>query len=213
MQKPSRRRWRGPAALVAAVALTAQVALGVPSASAVTGTITFEAFSGPSTFAAAQPAPVVLPIATISGGAVMTAVTNLPVNTSTVYGTAASCSDCIPQLTISFTRPMTSVRLQLMNGATTSESYTVVSNGVSATKVLAANEQAGSAGQVTLTGTNLRQVTISETDFDGSYTFLIDNIRYVTEDPASKADCLHGHWSYYGFHSQHECLQYLRANG
>jgi hypothetical protein len=137
--------------------------------------IDFEEFQGPSVFAGAQP-PLTGEGATVSGGQILTNTTFLPVDHTTVYGTAYFCPGCSPIITIDFQAPVDGFSLLLMNGQTFTVTYTVMDNtGGSRVLSLAANSASGAA-VVDLPSQQITRVSI--TSNTGSWDFLIDNMRF-----------------------------------
>jgi hypothetical protein len=138
--------------------------------------VDFEQFTdAPSVFTGITP-PVTVAKATFSGGQVLNAATFLPANPSTVYGTAHFCSGCLPVITIDFSEPVSNVNLLLLNGLTTTQTYTIEDDkGGSKQVTLQPNFESG-AETITLPSTGITQVTI--TGGSGQWDFLIDNIKY-----------------------------------
>lgn len=140
--------------------------------------IDFEEFSGDSYFTGAS-APLLTENATVSGGQILSNTTFLPVNRTTVYGTAYFCNGCLPTITIDFTDPVKDLKLLLMNGQTFTVTYTLKNNlGDLVTISLAANSQNGAA-LVGLPSGGIIKATI--TGDTSSWDFLIDNIEYKIE--------------------------------
>ena len=140
--------------------------------------IDFEQFTGSSLFSAIQP-PLTVGIATISGGQLLSAATNLPADRSVVYGTAAFCSGCLPSITIAFSQKVSNFSVFVYNGQTFTVTYTVQDDaGGLQTVTLVSNSQSGVA-TVMLPSTGIRQVTI--TSNAGQWDFLIDNLRFAPQ--------------------------------
>jgi hypothetical protein len=142
--------------------------------------IDFEEFQGSSFFTGVQP-PLTVESATVSGGQVLTNTAFLPVDHTTVYGTAFFCPGCSPTITIDFQAPVDGFSLLLMNGQTFTVTYTVLDDvGGSKVLSLAANSASGAA-VVNLPSEQITRVTI--TSNTGSWDFLIDNLRFGGPQP------------------------------
>ncbi len=138
--------------------------------------IDFEQFAGESSvFESVQP-PLAIGIATISGGQLLNAATSLPVDRSVVYGTANFCSDCASTITIDFSQPVSNFSVFLLNGETSTVTYTVMDDdGETETVSLPANSDSG-AQTVYIQDTEIMQVVI--TSGVGQWDFLIDNVQF-----------------------------------
>jgi hypothetical protein len=141
-------------------------------------TIDFEQFSGPSVFTQAL-SPLIVGIATFSGGQILNGATILPADRSSVYGTAQFCAGCLPVLTITFAQRVTNFSVFVLNGNPTTITYTVQDDaGNSQTKTLAANIDSG-AGTFSLPDSNITSVMVSgSTPPTGFWDFLIDNVTF-----------------------------------
>jgi hypothetical protein len=154
------------------------------------GLIDFEQFTTASSiFTAAQPplqvfaeingqvSTKIADSATISGGQVLNATSNLPVDRSVVYGTASFCSGCQPAITIQFVRKVSHFSVFLLNGEPMIVTYMVEDDqGGMQSKTLVANFKSGSE-TVMLPEAGIRQVTVTSNGA-GVWDFLIDNIRF-----------------------------------
>jgi hypothetical protein len=140
--------------------------------------IDFEQFAGQSdVFTGLQP-PLTIGIATIAGGQLLNAATNLPVDESIVYGTAAFCPGCSPTLTISFSQKVSNFSIFLLNGDVVNVTYTVKDDaGGTQVVTLPANTVSGSS-TIALPDSGIVQVMISGADSAGFWDFEIDNIRF-----------------------------------
>jgi hypothetical protein len=203
------RRTRLAFALTVAGAL---LAFAVGAARAAPTTIDFEAMTGPSFFDTVDP-PVTIGVATFSGGEVMTAVSNLPANQTTVYGTASFCAGCAPSISITFSRPVSNVSMQVLNGEATMVSYTVgTDRGGNETKSLVPNFQSGAA-MFSLPDSGVTSVTISRTIPADFWDFFVDNVSF-TAFPTSKDECKNGGWQSFGvFKNQGDCVSYVATGG
>jgi hypothetical protein len=199
--------------LLALAAAASVLAIGVGGAtSATTTTIDFETLTGPSTFCAPAQPPLTMGVATFSGGVIMTAVTNLPANQTTVYGTF-DCPGYSPTISIAFSTPVSNLSLQVMNGETSTVSYTVASDlGGTVTKSLVANFSSG-ADTFALPDDGITSVTIARTTPSSVWDFFIDNISFVAF-PITTAECKNGGWQAYGvFKNQGDCVSWVATNG
>ena len=202
--------------LVAIVAALGSAAVATAGAATPT-TITFDSLTGPSTFCAPA-APVTIDDVTVSGGAIMTAVTNLPADQTTVYGTAA-CPGYSSTITLTFATPVSDVSVDVINGEGATVSYTVADNaGGTVTQTLLPNFSSGSA-TFTLTGSGITSVTISRTTAAGSWDFFIDNVSFTVAPvaptfPATTAECKNGAWQTWGiFKNQGDCVSFVVTGG
>jgi len=140
--------------------------------------IDFEQFTAPSVFSGVQP-PLTVGVATISGGQVLNAATNLPVDRSVVYGSAYFCPGCAQTITIGFSTKVSNFSLFLLNGLTVNISYTVQDDqGGTQVVSLPPNLASGSA-TISLPDSGITDVTITGADPSGSWDFEIDNIRFA----------------------------------
>src|SRR4051794_4916423 len=109
--------------VVVAAALTLASAVG---ATAATTTIDFDDLTGPNAFCPPAPSsPLTIGAATFAGGAILSAVENLPADQTTVYGTASDCAGLFCPITITFSSPVDNVSLDVVNGLPVPGSYTV----------------------------------------------------------------------------------------
>jgi hypothetical protein len=137
--------------------------------------VDFEQFSGSSVFSSVQP-PLSAETATFTGGQILANTAFLPVDRTSVYGTAFFCSGCLPTITIDFEKPIDGVSFLLMNGQTFTVTYTVVDDqGGSRVLSLPANSDSGAA-VVDLKSKRITQVKV--TSNAGNWDFFIDNVRF-----------------------------------
>jgi hypothetical protein len=197
------------------VLLTASLALtvGVGGATAATTTIDFDSLTGPSLFGGPAGPPLTIGVATFSGGTIMTAVSNLPADQTTVYGTATSCPGCAATITITFSTPVSDFSTEVINGETTTVSYTVLSDlGGTETKTLVANNSSG-ADTFSLPGPGITSVTISRTTASAFWDFFIDNVSFSAV-PTATAQCKDGGWRTFGiFKNQGDCVSFIATGG
>jgi hypothetical protein len=142
--------------------------------------IDFEEFTGRSSgFSTADP-PLTIGVATISGGQIIGASTsNLPANTTIIYGTASFCDRCSPTITMNFSQPVSNFSLLLMNGATVTVEYRVQDNQEgSQTVTLPSNSESG-AQTITLPSEGITQVLITPTVASEFWDFFIDNVQFT----------------------------------
>ena len=188
--------------------VTASLALTLAGgAAAATTTIDFESLSGPSLFCPTA-APVTIGAATFSGGAIMTAVTNLPADQTTVYGTA-NCPGYAPAITITFSMPVSDFSVRVLNGENATVSYTVASDlGGTVTKSLGSNIGSG-ADTFALPDTGITSVTITRGTSASTWDFFIDDVAF-TAFPTSADECKNGGWEAFGiFKNQGDCVSYV----
>ena len=145
--------------------------------------VTFDNLTGPSTFgAASQTLNYSFPgvTATFSGGTVLTNTVNLPADQTSVYGSIQGINS--NPLTISFSSPVSNFFLDILNGETTAESYTIADNaGHTATFVIPPNLSNGlQFYSLPATGT---EVTITSAAKTGFWDFFIDNVGFNQPTP------------------------------
>jgi hypothetical protein len=152
-------------------------------------TVDFETLTGPSTFGAvAAPGAqtVVEDIASFAGGVILDETANLPVNQTTVYGTAWFTNP-LPQftnpmtnpLTITFSSPITNFFLDVISSQFIN--YTLADNaGHSATFALTANTLTG-ATRIGFAATGTVVTLFADSPF---WDFLIDNVHFNEALPA-----------------------------
>jgi hypothetical protein len=186
------------------------LAVGVGRATAATTTIDFDSLNGPSFFCVVPASPVTIGVATFSGGAIMTAVSGLAADQTTVYG-SSPCLGGAPTITITFSRPVSDFSVQLFNGETTTVSYTVADNlGGTSTKSITPFFVSGVETFV-LSEVGITSVTI--TTSSSSWDFFIDNVRF-TALPMAAAECKDGGWETFGaFKNQGDCVAWVQTEG
>jgi len=118
--------------------------------------------------------------ATFTGGLILTDTTNLPADEGTVYGTESCCNS--NPLTITFSQPVNNFFLDILNGNTITENYTVADNdGHSATFAIAPNLSSGlQFDSIPATGT---VITITSAASNGFWDFFIDNVGFNQPTP------------------------------
>lgn len=146
--------------------------------------VDFEQFTGRSPTFSVADAALTVGAATFSGGQIIGASTsNLPANTTVVYGTASFCRGCARTITIDFSTAVSNFSVFLMNGWTTTVEYTIQDNfGGTETWSLVSNAESGAA-TISLPTDGIVQVLITPTGTPESWDFLIDNVRF-TAPPA-----------------------------
>ena len=157
----------------------------VSGVSAKADVIDFETLSGPDLFSLALPQTLTFATSsgtlTITGGTILTAATNTPADTTSVYGTenAFGYSNTI---TLNFTSPISNFFFDLLNGQTVTDTYTVSDNlGNSQTFTIAPNTQSGLALVSFPTVGNVITITTNDPNWD----FLIDNIGFNEPTPGT----------------------------
>ena len=145
--------------------------------------IDFETLSGPSWFTGAKP-PVTLRETTVSGGQILTAVSGLLADRTTVYGTAGfMCPGCKPVLTIEVAEPVAELSFTLMNGTIYDLPYLIQDNVGHRKTVWIKSVGAGGAARIRLAGGNIRKVTVRMAyDLGALFRFYIDDIGYEVPD-------------------------------
>jgi hypothetical protein len=198
--------------LIVAAAIAACAIVQAGLAQPATTIVDFEQLSGPSFFCGSPNSPLTIGDVTLTGGHVMTAVSLLPANQTTVYGTASFCPGPASTLTITFARPASQVSLDVYNGVPVAVDYTVASNvGGTQTQTLPPNFDSGQA-RFTLADRGITSVTITG-GIEGFWDFFIDNIEY-TVMPTSKDECKNGGWREFGvFKNQGDCVAYIATAG
>jgi pimeloyl-ACP methyl ester carboxylesterase len=151
-----------------------------PALQAQTQTVDFEEFAGPSLFDSIQP-PLHVLSATFSGGQILTNATFLPVDPTTVYGTADFCAGCLPVISIDFSQKVSNVSLLLMNGRAVTVTYTVEDDQGGVRQVVLPPNLDSGAEVVTLPEQNIRHIDLSGDD--PSWDFLIDNVSFTLSGP------------------------------
>ncbi len=145
--------------------------------------VTFDNLTGPSGFgAASQTLSYTFSgvTATFTGGTVLTNTFSLPADQTSVYGTIQGINS--NPLTISFSSPVNNFFLDILNGETTSETYTLADNaGHTASFVIPPNLNGGlQFYSLPTTGT---RVTITSATTTGFWDFFIDNVGFNQPTP------------------------------
>ena len=201
---------------VLAVATSLALALGVGRGASATPTlIDFETLTGPSLFCPPAQSPLVIGIATFTGGTILDATANLPADQTSVYGTASLCTTTgyANTLGITFSQPVSNFSVLVLNGDTITVSYTVADDlGGSVTKSLVSNLSSG-ADTFTLPDAGITSVTIGLTTPSAFYDFFIDNVRF-TAFPTTADECKKGGWEDFGaFKNQGDCVSWVATQG
>jgi hypothetical protein len=113
---------------------------------------------------------------TLSGGALLSHVSDLPADQGTVYGATSYVGAMNNPLTITFSAPVDDLGFTLYNGQTANTVYAATENGVSQQFSLAPNIFRGST-QISLAGT-ASEVYISDVSGSGTWDFFIDNLQF-----------------------------------
>ena len=164
--------------LVLATVAVGVLGFGPGIASAAPTVINFDSLTGPSLFGSVDP-PLTIGVATFSGGKLMTAVTGTPADQTSIYGTASFCTGCAPAITIGFSTPVSGFSTDVINGVTSTVSYTVLDNlGGIVTKTLVANFSAGK-DTFSLPDVGITSVTIAPTAPSSLWDFFIDNVAFT----------------------------------
>jgi len=149
--------------------------------------IDFEQFAGPSTFAAAGPEQT-LTVSTfigdviVTGGVILTGAIDVPADQTSVYGTAFSGDGLLNFITLTFPQNINNLFLNLYNGETYPETFTVSDNlGDSTTVTLASNLDGGTSLISFPAADSLSVVTVTTTD--PAWDFVIDNVGFDQRTP------------------------------
>ena len=152
--------------------------------SAFADVIDFETFSGPTLFCS-SPNTLSIPTSignvSVSGGTILTNATNAPADETSVYATTSGCG-LSNTLTLTFSQNINNFFLDVFNGQTHTDTFTVSDNlGNSTTVTLDSNINSGNslvsfpaAGSI---------VTITTTD--PNWDFFIDNVGFDQPTPGT----------------------------
>ena len=139
-----------------------------------------ELFTGPSLAGstAAETINVPTPIGTVqfSGGTVLNHTSGLPADTTSLYYTSFFLVGASNPITITFPAKIQGFSVNLYNGETYSDPFTVADNAGNTNTVILPNNTAGGTALISLPATG-DVVTISTTDTTG-FDFAIDNITF-----------------------------------
>jgi len=117
---------------------------------------------------------------TFSGGSLLSHVSNLTADETTLYGTTSYRGAFENPLCITFSAPVNNLDLVLYNGQTANTLYQATYGGVSQQFNLAPNIFGGDS-QISFSGTG-SEVDISDISGRGNWDFFIDNLQF---DPAA----------------------------
>jgi hypothetical protein len=118
---------------------------------------------------------------TITGGTVLTAATNAPADETTIYGTA-NCCGYSNTITLTWTLPIANFFMDLYNGQTHTDTYTVTDNvGDTALFTIAPNTSSG----VALVSFPAAGTMVSITTSDPNWDFAIDNVGFDQSTPGT----------------------------
>jgi PEP-CTERM motif len=116
---------------------------------------------------------------TITGGTVLTNATNAPADETTIYGTC-SCGSYLNTITLTWTAPITNFFMDLYNGQTNTDTYTVTDNvGDTASFTIAPNLSSG----VALVSLPAAGTMVTITTSDPAWDFAIDNVGFDQATP------------------------------
>ena len=148
--------------------------------------------SGPSFFAAAGPEQTLnLPIGSaknvsISGGVILSNETFMPAGDPSMYATASQSvifdvgKGLTDPITISFASPVTEFSVEVFNGLTTNDTFTLTDNKGDSTSLTLQPNYLGGVGTFVLPNThNATSFTIGSSSTD-AWDFSIDNIDFVS---------------------------------
>jgi hypothetical protein len=171
--------WPGKTARVAACAIVA-AAFATRSAQAYVIDFDSEGFTGPSLANAtsAETISVPTPIGNVqfSGGAVLNHTSMLPADTTSLYYTSYFLVGATNPITITFPENIQGFSVNLYNGQTYADPFTVADNAGNINTVTLPNNTASGMALISLSATG-NVVTISTTDTTG-FDFAIDNITF-----------------------------------
>jgi hypothetical protein len=160
------------------------LAFMLSGSSAFADVIDFETFSGPTTFCSS---PNTLHISTsigtvvASGGTVLTDATNAPADETSVYATAARCG-LSNTLTLTFPENINNFFLDVFNGQTYPDTFTVSDNvGNSTTVIIDSNTNSG----VSLVSFPAAGSIVTITTPDTNWDFFIDNVGFDQPTPGT----------------------------
>ena len=120
----------------------------------------------------------------ITGGTVLTGTTNLPADETTVYGTASFGLPYASTITLTFTSPINNFFFDLLNGLTTTQTYTVADNlGNSQSFTIAPNLSLGAVTVGFPTVGNV--ITINCSSCGNTWDFFVDNIGFNQATPGT----------------------------
>jgi len=165
----------------------------VGPASAATINFDDQGLTGPSLFGGPATLPVVISTSsgnvTFSGGNVMTAVSALPANPTSLYGTADFGPGLFNPITISFASPITNFLVDVLNGMTSPIDYRVEDNlGNSSVFTLPSNLSSGATTIGFAAAGNL--VTITSLTGRGEFDFFVDNIKFNVDIQCGSGSCV-----------------------
>jgi hypothetical protein len=157
--------------------------------------ITLEDQTGPTTYAAAC-AAITCPQtvventsagqATFTGGVILTNPTSLPADETSVYGSTSFVSGLVNPITITFQNAVSNFLVDVINGLTTTTSYTVADNvGNSSTFSLPPNSSSGATTIGFPASGNVVTITSEATPFD----IFIDNVQFNVPISCSDNSC------------------------
>lgn len=162
--------------------LLALVSLAAASVHATTINFDDQGLIGPSSFVNATPSPQTLNIsaggvmATLSGGVILRQATNLPVNATSIYGTADFGVGTLNPLTVTFSQAVQNIFFDVINGQPAS-TFSVTDN-LGNVQVFSLPDNL-SGGMVTIglvsTATTFQ---ISQNNGSSPFDFFIDNIHF-----------------------------------
>ena len=157
----------------------------LPATSAFGDIINFESFSGPSLFcSSAQTLNISTSIGNvnITGGTILTAATNAPADETSIYATSNGCPGQSNTLTLTFPQNINNFFLDVFNGQTFPDTFTVSDNlGNSTTVTLVSNTNSG----VSLVSFPAAGDMVTVTTTDPDWDFFIDNVGFDQPTPTN----------------------------
>jgi len=149
-----------------------------------------QGLTGPSLFVDAGPAQTI-PItidgvtATFKGGVILTNTTNLPADSTSIYGTASFGSNLSNPITIDFSQPINNFLVDVLNGNTEPIDYTISDNAGNSSTFNLPNNLSGGMTQIGFAATGTEVTIKSATGSSTPYDFFIDNIGFNEPLPPS----------------------------
>jgi len=140
-------------------------------------------------FTSVVDSPLFIDIATLTGGALLKAVNNLPADQTGVYGTfnTVPFPGYLNPITIAFATPINNFSVFVANGEGVPVIYTVADDlGHSTAQSLVSFGSSGAA-VFSLPFPGIHSVTITATPLAGDFTFFIDNVTFTPVPEPSTA--------------------------
>lgn len=143
--------------------------------------VDFEQFNPGRSFTGVQP-PLVIDEVTISGGQLITGAHRF--NRSDVYAASHKCSGCAKTITLTFSKPVSDVSFDLLNGRNSYVWFEIEDDTTHRTTLrLALWKRAGSKTTVDWPTSGIRKIVIGQTVDPKNrwWKYYIDNLRYTVD--------------------------------